>query len=129
MTDKPPTGIQLRRVRGWRMPRSCVKVDRSSKVFGNPFRVGVHGDAGTCVAKFEVCLAVARADLWSLLPAKVRVETDRLVHQGVPVRTYFETMASRLSELRGKDLGCWCPLAAPCHRSVLLRYVNPAAGE
>jgi hypothetical protein len=31
-----------------------------------------------------------------------------------------------LSELRGKDLACWCPLDQPCHADVLLEL---AAGE
>jgi hypothetical protein len=28
------------------------------------------------------------------------------------------------SELRGKDLACWCPLDQPCHADVLLRIAN-----
>ena len=29
-----------------------------------------------------------------------------------------------LSELRGKDLACWCPLDKPCHADVLLEMAN-----
>lgn len=31
-----------------------------------------------------------------------------------------------VSELRGKDLACWCPLSAdyPCHAAVLLEIAN-----
>ena len=29
-----------------------------------------------------------------------------------------------LSELRGKDLACWCPLDQPCHADVLLEIAN-----
>lgn len=28
------------------------------------------------------------------------------------------------SELRGKDLACWCPLDQPCHADVLLEVAN-----
>ena len=28
------------------------------------------------------------------------------------------------SELRGRDLACWCPLDSPCHADVLLRMAN-----
>ena len=28
------------------------------------------------------------------------------------------------SELRGKDLACWCPLGQPCHADVLLEIAN-----
>ena len=41
----------------------------------------------------------------------------------------FKFYASRpefmdLSELRGKDLACWCPLDQPCHADVLLELAN-----
>lgn len=29
-----------------------------------------------------------------------------------------------LSELRGKNLACWCPLDKPCHADILLRLAN-----
>jgi hypothetical protein len=29
-----------------------------------------------------------------------------------------------LSELRGHDLACWCPLDQPCHADVLLALAN-----
>ena len=28
------------------------------------------------------------------------------------------------SELRGKNLACWCPLTSPCHADVLLELAN-----
>ena len=28
------------------------------------------------------------------------------------------------SELKGKDLACWCPLDQPCHADVLLQIAN-----
>ena len=32
-----------------------------------------------------------------------------------------------LSELRGRDLVCWCPLDQPCHADVLLEVANQEA--
>jgi hypothetical protein len=29
-----------------------------------------------------------------------------------------------LTELRGKNLACWCPLDQPCHADVLLELAN-----
>jgi len=29
-----------------------------------------------------------------------------------------------LSELRGKDLACWCPIDKPCHADVLIELAN-----
>nr|WP_302053882.1 DUF4326 domain-containing protein [Sphingomonas tagetis] len=31
---------------------------------------------------------------------------------------------SDFSELRGKNLACWCPLDQPCHADVLLQLAN-----
>jgi hypothetical protein len=32
-----------------------------------------------------------------------------------------------LDPLRGKSLGCWCPLDEPCHADVLLKWANRKA--
>lgn len=37
---------------------------------------------------------------------------------------YKEYILSRLHELRGKNLACWCPLNQPCHADVLLKLAN-----
>lgn len=29
-----------------------------------------------------------------------------------------------LTELKGKNLACWCPIDKPCHADILLDYVN-----
>lgn len=50
-------------------------------------------------------------------------------------RNHFEefrdSYMERISELRGKDLACWCPLDQPCHADVLLEIANsvPALGR
>jgi hypothetical protein len=35
-----------------------------------------------------------------------------------------EFICSVRSELKGKDLACWCPLDQPCHADVLLKIAN-----
>lgn len=47
-----PHGVQLSRKKGWRMPPNTIRVTRPGP-WGNPFRVGVDGDAAECVAKFR----------------------------------------------------------------------------
>ena len=39
-----------------------------------------------------------------------------------------EFMRSVRSEIKGKDLACWCPLDQPCHADVLLQVANEEAG-
>ena len=37
------------------------------------------------------------------------------------------SIAQVQSELRGRDLACWCPLDQPCHADVLLELANGEA--
>jgi hypothetical protein len=104
-----PVRIQLSRRKGWRMPPGTVKVDRSTR-WGNPFRVGgtVQVEPGGPIA---CCFSAAEA-----------VEAFRgfLDH---PLGAQFR--ADVVSELNGKNLGCWCVLNTPCHADVLLEIANP----
>jgi hypothetical protein len=75
------------------MPSGAVYVGRPSR-FGNPFVLGRHGDRAAVVARFEAWL-LANPDL----------------------------LAAARTELRGKDLVCWCAPEA-CHADVLLRIAN-----
>ena len=40
-----------------------------------------------------------------------------------------ELICSVRSELKGKDLACWCPLDQPCHADVLLKIANEEAAN
>jgi hypothetical protein len=74
-------------------PRHAVYVGRPSP-FGNPFVIGVDGDRDEVVMKYAEMLSED------------------------------EELSSRVrSELRGKDLVCWCtPLR--CHAEILLKVAN-----
>ena len=107
-----PTRIQRRRTKGARLPEGCVCVSRPSR-WGNPFKVGVDGDAAECVRKFEAMLFPYRhgGSLSDFYLSEANLEAIRL-------------------ELRGKDLACWCPLTYldgspyPCHATRLLEIAN-----
>jgi hypothetical protein len=79
------------------MPPNSVKVCRPGK-WGNPFRVGVHGDATECVELFAKDIGWINS----------RLGFD------------FEEIA----QLRGKNLACWCKQGTPCHADVLLDLAN-----
>jgi Domain of unknown function (DUF4326) len=94
-----PTRVRLRRARGWRKPAGVIVVSRPSR-WGNPFRVGVDGDAAACVAAYRQ----------ALLGGDLAVTVDHVRR-----------------ELAGRDLACWCRPGAPCHADVLLELANPPA--
>lgn len=90
-----PKRIQRKRLKGWRMPPNTVYVGRPTK-WGNPY-----------------------------IPERMEEFQDAVDHY----RAWLKLLISRglshnLSELRGKDLACWCPLDRPCHAEVLLELAN-----
>jgi hypothetical protein len=86
-------------------------------------------------------IQLKRTKGWRMPPNTVKV--DRSTRWGNPYRvgTCFiadaesAVMAFRanlpltlnLSELRGKNLACWCKSGAPCHADVLLEIANSRA--
>jgi len=109
MADRPRR-IQLKRTRGWRKPTGVISVCRPS-VFGNPFTFSAAEGSGQtrqgAVLAFRDWLSgnpwACGTDLY---------EAKRLA------------ILSRLYELRGRDLACWCPLDTPCHADVLIDLAN-----
>lgn len=89
-----PHRIQRKRIRGWRMPEDAVYVGRPTK-WGNPHRFG---GRDLCVRRYKATLST---NPWT-----------------------FPTREDICTELRGKNLCCWCPLDKPCHADVLLEIAN-----
>lgn len=104
-----PQRIQRKRTKGWKMPPNTVYVGRGS-AWGNPFVVGVDGDAVECIRKF--------ADY--LMPYRHHGKNSGLD------KFFLSEMHIRdiQFQLRGKNLACWCPLDQPCHADFLLAQAN-----
>ena len=88
------------------IPADAVYVGRPSK-WGNPWRIGEkHPTDGHKLTRQEVLEMYQRA-----LPIMLSARRDD------------GSLILDLSELRGKDLVCWCkPL--PCHADILLELAN-----
>ena len=69
---------------------------------------------------------VGRPTKWAN-PCIITCEQDR-IHA---VAWFDLHVAPKLdvSELRGKNLACWCPLDKPCHADALLELANRPKGE
>jgi hypothetical protein len=109
-----PQRIQLRRTKGSRKPAGAIVVSRPSK-WGNPFTVADARGAG-----YEGTPAQLRARCVDEFRAWLR-DPERVWSGGTP---RAEWILAHLDELRGHDLGCWCPLDQPCHADVLLEMAN-----
>ena len=115
-----PVRIQRKRTKGWKMPPNTVYVGRPTK-WGNPFKIG------------EVTHVLHRSGAW---PYEIYADSFHVVNADHAVRLFKHAMKAHPdwrherwesgdpSELRGKDLACWCPLDLPCHADVLLEIAN-----
>lgn len=100
-----PIRIQLKRIKGWRLPHGAIIVDRRTK-WGNPWCKD-HPDVrhaddpqAEAVRRYEAAIYDQPADFYVPTPAEIK------------------------RDLRGRDLACWCEPGRPCHADVLLRIAN-----
>lgn len=91
-----PHRVQLKRIKGWRLPPNTVVVARPS-MWGNPFSIS-KGDAENAQ------------------------EAVDMYRQWLHERISFQWEIKR--ELKGKNLACWCGKSSPCHADVLLEIAN-----
>lgn len=119
-----PQRIQRRRTRGWRMPEGAVYVGRPSR-WGNPFVVKpttydwVVSDPSGRWAETRI-FTMRR-------PAHEFAVEQYQLHTG-PMGLYeldADDLLHLRSELRARDLCCWCDLSMPCHADLLLSIANP----
>lgn len=89
------------------MPPNTVKVDRTTK-WGNHIVVGE--DRGVGYHPWTADEAVAQ----------YRMDTEAAMEWPRP----DGSEPLDLSELRGRNLACWCKLGDPCHADVLLELAN-----
>jgi hypothetical protein len=105
-----PIRVQLSRKKGWRMPPNTIKVDRSTR-WGNPFVIGKIGPMNRMVIDAESACGHFRAML----------QDDQL-------RQVCE-YPTDLSELRGRNLACWCDLDDFCHADILLQVITTESSQ
>jgi hypothetical protein len=111
-----PQRIQLKRTKGFNLQKvsqelnglDAVKVARPT-IYGNPYKVGefvnINTPDGSHVHR-QMNLETALEYFEGYLKQKIRFnEID-------------------LSPLKGKNLGCFCPLDKKCHADILLEYAN-----
>jgi hypothetical protein len=128
-----PRRIQLSSKKGWRMPPNTVKVDRSTK-WGNPFDFRdssfcwvalSYGEKGDPAGRRAASVKAFRD--WIVSDAGMRLEGCGLYAGDEPIAVSPAIEAQQPpdpTELRGKNLACWCPLDQPCHADVLLELAN-----
>lgn len=119
-----PHRVQRRRIKGYRLPPGTVSVTRPGK-WGNPFRIGVSYQdfAWLAVLLPDYETLKKYRDAGGLICETVEQTLEMFEAH---LRKSIELYPGRfdLSELRGKNLACYCRLGEPCHADILLKYAN-----
>ena|ERR1700683_5536314 len=116
-----PRRVQLRRIKGWKLPPNTVCVTRPGR-WGNPFKVGLwfKPALGAPPPHSHFCQAWDQRSQ----PHKgyTRIEDNFMAVEWFEKFLTEEPGAFR--ELRGKNLACWCRPEDCCHAQILLRLAN-----
>ncbi|MDQ8193827.1 DUF4326 domain-containing protein [Coraliomargarita sp. SDUM461004] len=102
-----PQRVQRKRTKGWKMPPNTVSVCRPGR-WGNPFSVGKPATHVPSAFQGYIARDVSEA---------VEFYRSMLLQYGLP-------SGCELSELRGKNLACWCKIGTSCHADLLLELAN-----
>lgn len=123
-----PKRIQRKRTPGWRMPGGARYVGRPTK-FGNPWTPEMYWAAGYCgpiELANRACVEAYRAWLSGREPPLFPTAGFQMLH----LPHWSPGAPPDVTELRGVDLACWCPLVdangnpVPCHADILLEVAN-----
>jgi len=115
--------IQRKCAKGYRIPKTAKYVGRPTK-WGNPFKVVKKiGYLGYLVWMIQFKDDYNCGDFFGYKYKKDAIERA--------VKEYDSWLSFQirnkkidLTELKGFDLACFCPLSSPCHVDVLLKRVN-----
>ena len=110
-----PTRITLSRAKGWQKPEGAIVVSRPS-IWGNPFTVARAIEIVHVKPKHAAQYVVNCFDDW--------LRGDIQNWMGPESDGAAALILSRLPELRGHDLCCWCKPGDPCHGDVLILMAN-----
>ena len=110
-----PKRIQLKRTKGWRLPKNTMVVSRPS-IWGNPFSVV------DVIEHYEGDKRAAQADCVRSFEQLID-NVGSVEELGRNAYYYLKAKVIRKA-LRGKNLACWCKPGEPCHADVLLRIAN-----
>lgn len=104
-----PCRIRRKRTKGFKTPDNTVYVGRGSK-WGNPYFL----DNGLVKLHTTKGIWIEGAGDINIVVAMFRQRIEKRISEG----------DVDISQLRGKNLSCWCGVNDPCHADVLLELAN-----
>lgn len=105
-----PIRIQMKPIKGWRIPTNTIYVGSPSK-WKNPYKVGDK------ISLLNVITNEPYEREIDALGAKILFRAK--------VKSYGKAAEKEIiSGLKGKNLACTCKIGDPCHADVLLEIAN-----
>ena len=101
------------------MPANTIRVSRPGR-WGNPWR------GANAVAAFRRWIETGEI-YWSTVMELLGPDPltgPCALNDREEMAERRKALLARLPELRGKNLGCWCPPGKECHADVLLEIAN-----
>ena len=112
--------IQRKRTKGFKLPENTVCVDRTTK-WGNPYKVVK--ESGNWYVKDQ------QGNYWSHSAHKNDAASKAVdIYRGW-IDGQIGLKKLDITELRGKNLACFCPPDSPCHADYLLEAANYNTAE
>ena len=104
------------------MPENTVSVTRPGK-WGNPFIVGGWYKIGNGKSGFAWLRCydekLAKEQQYTQIKTK-----EECIEWYKKYRELYPLNQKEISELKGKDLACWCKVGDLCHADIILEIVN-----
>lgn len=120
-----PIRIQRKRIKGYKLPENTISVTRPGK-WGNPYQITKIKGA----VQFLYCLQGPGRDGWAPWFLSKEEATAKAVSLFSDwIRKEIASGHLDITELRGKNLACFCPIGSPCHADVLLGLANQALSK
>ena len=121
-----PVRVQRKRTKGFKLPENTVCVTRGTK-WGNPFKVigdMVYLDVSYRREMLTNGRYIGQSKDWDVVKMFEYILTIEFSHD-VDINHWINHFdALDISELKGKNLACFCPLDKLCHADVLLKLAN-----
>jgi hypothetical protein len=112
-----PQRIQRRRSRGWKMPANAIYVGRPTR-WGNPFNIEEFRFRSTEPDPEFSCACTSHRRTDAECRQEAVAAFEGWVHSQPDLLDDIKT------NLKGRDLACWCPPGQPCHADILLHIAN-----
>lgn len=125
--------VQRKRTKGFKLPENTKCVNRGTK-WGNPVKLVdglVYIDASHRRKILSPWVVVCQGTIDDVMKLYRMIVTNDVPRTGLYSKSshdilewanYFKKLD--LSELKGKNLACFCSLSAPCHADVLINLLK-----